>query len=150
MTSPRNCGTIVFTQCCLPTSQALAQVCHKSYSIYLKYKWRWEQYGAFWIPKATCICWNSQSAINLLGTHPWSRAAGEQRIDDGLIEVIGLTTYQLPMLQVIDKICTSCFCTSLVWYKYMPCCTLFYFNYVLLMVLHANIHIILRLLWYMQ
>jgi hypothetical protein len=34
------------------------------------------------------------------GTHPWNRAFGEQRIDDGLIEVIGLTTYQLPLLQV--------------------------------------------------
>ena len=33
------------------------------------------------------------------GTHPWNRAWGEQRIDDGLIEVIGLTTYQLPLLQ---------------------------------------------------
>ena len=34
-----------------------------------------------------------------LGTRPWNRACGEQRIDDGLIEVIGLTTYQLPLLQ---------------------------------------------------
>lgn len=33
------------------------------------------------------------------GTRPWNRACGEQRIDDGLIEVIGLTTYQLPLLQ---------------------------------------------------
>ena len=34
-----------------------------------------------------------------LGTHPWSRACGDQRMDDGMIEVIGLTTYQLPLLQ---------------------------------------------------
>ena len=33
------------------------------------------------------------------GTHPWNRASGDQRMDDGLIEVIGLTTYQLPLLQ---------------------------------------------------
>ena len=39
--------------------------------------------------------------ICFTGTHPWNRACGEQRIDDGLIEVIGLTTYQLPLLQVI-------------------------------------------------
>ena len=31
------------------------------------------------------------------GTHPWNRAFGtqEQATDDGLIEVVGLTTYQL-------------------------------------------------------
>ncbi|XP_052122101.1 eye-specific diacylglycerol kinase isoform X3 [Frankliniella occidentalis] len=34
------------------------------------------------------------------GTHPWNRAFGiEQATDDGLIEVVGLTTYQLPLLQ---------------------------------------------------
>lgn len=34
------------------------------------------------------------------GTHPWNRASGiEQATDDGLIEVVGLTTYQLPLLQ---------------------------------------------------
>ena len=33
------------------------------------------------------------------GTRPWDNSKGDQRIDDGLIEVIGLTTYQLPMLQ---------------------------------------------------
>lgn len=33
------------------------------------------------------------------GTHPWNRASGDQRMDDGLIEVMGLTTYQLPFLQ---------------------------------------------------
>ena len=33
------------------------------------------------------------------GTRPWSRQFGEQRLDDGLIEVIGLTTYQLPLIQ---------------------------------------------------
>ena len=37
---------------------------------------------------------------NFAGTRPWSKAAGDQRIDDGLIEVIGLSTYQLPFLQV--------------------------------------------------
>lgn len=33
------------------------------------------------------------------GTRPWNRQFGEQRLDDGLIEVIGLTTYQLPLIQ---------------------------------------------------
>ncbi|XP_065205629.1 eye-specific diacylglycerol kinase-like isoform X2 [Planococcus citri] len=33
------------------------------------------------------------------GTHPWNRAYNEQATDDGLIEVVGLTTYQLPLLQ---------------------------------------------------
>lgn len=35
------------------------------------------------------------------GTHPWSNASGsfKQATDDGLIEVVGLTTYQLPLLQ---------------------------------------------------
>ncbi|XP_047003270.1 eye-specific diacylglycerol kinase isoform X3 [Schistocerca americana] len=35
------------------------------------------------------------------GTHPWNRAGGnvEPATDDGLIEVVGLTTYQLPLLQ---------------------------------------------------
>jgi len=34
------------------------------------------------------------------GTRPWNRQFGDQRLDDGLIEVIGLTTYQMPMIQV--------------------------------------------------
>lgn len=30
------------------------------------------------------------------GTHPWNRSSGiEQQTDDGIIEVIGLTTYQM-------------------------------------------------------
>jgi len=33
------------------------------------------------------------------GTKPWNRQFGEQKLDDGLIEVVGLTTYQLPLLQ---------------------------------------------------
>uniref|UniRef100_A0A1I8NMW2 Diacylglycerol kinase n=1 Tax=Stomoxys calcitrans TaxID=35570 RepID=A0A1I8NMW2_STOCA len=35
------------------------------------------------------------------GTHPWNDSFGQSKpsIDDGLIEVVGLTTYQLPMLQ---------------------------------------------------
>lgn len=35
------------------------------------------------------------------GTHPWSAGSGtrEPAMDDGLIEVVGLTTYQLPLLQ---------------------------------------------------
>ncbi len=32
------------------------------------------------------------------GTRPWNHSMGEQRIDDGLIEVIGLTTNTLPKL----------------------------------------------------
>ncbi len=30
---------------------------------------------------------------------PWNRANGAQKLDDGIIEVIGLTTYTLPLLQ---------------------------------------------------
>ncbi|XP_017851548.1 eye-specific diacylglycerol kinase isoform X2 [Drosophila busckii] len=33
------------------------------------------------------------------GTHPWNVSYGKPTIDDGLMEVVGLTTYQLPMLQ---------------------------------------------------
>ncbi|XP_055373663.1 eye-specific diacylglycerol kinase isoform X2 [Condylostylus longicornis] len=34
------------------------------------------------------------------GTHPWNNSAGQPpSTEDGLIEVVGLTTYQLPMLQ---------------------------------------------------
>lgn len=35
------------------------------------------------------------------GTHPWNKSGGqfEPNTDDGLIEVVGLTTYQLPLLQ---------------------------------------------------
>ena len=44
--------------------------------------------------------WEYAELFVHLGTRPWSKAAGEQRIDDGLIEVIGLSTHQLPMLQV--------------------------------------------------
>ncbi|XP_031636667.1 eye-specific diacylglycerol kinase isoform X3 [Contarinia nasturtii] len=33
------------------------------------------------------------------GTHPWASSGGKQATDDGLIEVVGLTTYQLPLLQ---------------------------------------------------
>ncbi|XP_046651629.1 eye-specific diacylglycerol kinase-like isoform X4 [Daphnia pulicaria] len=34
------------------------------------------------------------------GTHPWNRAHGQDAAtDDGMIEVVGLTTYQLPLLQ---------------------------------------------------
>ena len=33
------------------------------------------------------------------GTRPWNSSCGKQKLDDGLIEVVGLTTYQLPLLQ---------------------------------------------------
>lgn len=33
------------------------------------------------------------------GTRPWANSGGKQATDDGLIEIVGLTTYQLPMLQ---------------------------------------------------
>ena len=37
------------------------------------------------------------------GTHPWNRASGiEQATDDGLIEVVGLTTYQL--VSILQKL----------------------------------------------
>lgn len=37
------------------------------------------------------------------GTHPWNRAQGAQdpATDDGLIEVVGLTTYQLVLAVVV-------------------------------------------------
>lgn len=34
------------------------------------------------------------------GTHPWNRSSGaDQRTDDGKIEVLGLTTYQMVRCQ---------------------------------------------------
>ncbi|CAG0887545.1 unnamed protein product [Darwinula stevensoni] len=33
------------------------------------------------------------------GTRPWNSASGKQTLDDGYLEVLGLTTYQLPLLQ---------------------------------------------------
>lgn len=36
------------------------------------------------------------------GTHPWNKSGGQYddpSTEDGLIEVVGLTTYQLPLLQ---------------------------------------------------
>ncbi|XP_065557183.1 diacylglycerol kinase zeta-like isoform X3 [Artemia franciscana] len=33
------------------------------------------------------------------GTKPWNKAMGCEATDDGIIEVVGLTTYQLPLLQ---------------------------------------------------
>lgn len=32
------------------------------------------------------------------GTRPWNRQFGEQRLDDGLLEVVGVTAYQFPLL----------------------------------------------------
>ena len=52
---------------------------------------------------------------NFAGTRPWSKAAGDQRIDDGLIEVIGLSTYQLPFLQV--SFCTKAKHSNCRWNK---------------------------------
>ncbi|XP_054261005.1 eye-specific diacylglycerol kinase-like isoform X3 [Macrosteles quadrilineatus] len=47
------------------------------------------------------------------GTHPWNRAQGvEQATDDGMIEVVGLTTYQLPLLQAGGHGTTICQCQS--------------------------------------
>lgn len=39
------------------------------------------------------------------GTHPWNKSGGqyEPATDDGLIEVVGLTTYQLVSLKNIPK-----------------------------------------------
>ncbi|XP_050694197.1 eye-specific diacylglycerol kinase-like isoform X2 [Eriocheir sinensis] len=45
------------------------------------------------------------------GTHPWNRSSGiEQQTDDGIIEVIGLTTYQMPLLQAGGHGTTICQC----------------------------------------
>ncbi|XP_069187395.1 diacylglycerol kinase zeta isoform X4 [Procambarus clarkii] len=45
------------------------------------------------------------------GTHPWNRSSGvEQHTDDGIIEVIGLTTYQMPLLQAGGHGTTICQC----------------------------------------
>ena len=38
------------------------------------------------------------------GTRPWDSSKGSQKLDDGLIEVVGLTTYQLPLLQVRGRL----------------------------------------------
>ena len=38
------------------------------------------------------------------GTRPWDSSKGSQKLDDGLIEVVGLTTYQLPLLQVPGRL----------------------------------------------
>lgn len=48
------------------------------------------------------------------GTHPWSKTPGtsEPSTDDGLIEVVGLTTYQLPLLQAGGHGTTICQCKS--------------------------------------
>ncbi|CAL4063972.1 unnamed protein product, partial [Meganyctiphanes norvegica] len=46
------------------------------------------------------------------GTHPWNKSSGEQHIDDGVIEVIGLTTYQMPMLQAGGHGTTICQCRT--------------------------------------
>ncbi|XP_075234118.1 retinal degeneration A [Lycorma delicatula] len=47
------------------------------------------------------------------GTHPWNRASGiEQATDDGLIEVVGLTTYQLPLLQAGGHGTSICQCQT--------------------------------------
>ncbi|XP_046395493.1 eye-specific diacylglycerol kinase isoform X2 [Ischnura elegans] len=48
------------------------------------------------------------------GTHPWNRAAGsiEPATDDGMMEVIGLTTYQLPLLQAGGHGTCICQCKS--------------------------------------
>ena len=65
------------------------------------------------------------------GTHPWNRAHGQdQATDDGLIEVVGLTTYQLvrmiiyfhdtmkPFVMII-YLCSIAFAAS-GWARYMP------------------------------
>ncbi|XP_039294831.1 LOW QUALITY PROTEIN: eye-specific diacylglycerol kinase-like [Nilaparvata lugens] len=47
------------------------------------------------------------------GTHPWNRASGgEQSTEDGLIEVVGLTTYQLPLLQAGGHGTSICQCQT--------------------------------------
>ncbi|XP_069978351.1 diacylglycerol kinase zeta isoform X3 [Penaeus vannamei] len=47
------------------------------------------------------------------GTRPWNRGSGiDQATDDGIIEVIGLTTYQMPLLQAGGHGTTICQCKS--------------------------------------
>ena len=49
-----------------------------------------------------------------LGTRPWSKAAGEQRIDDGLIEVIALDNFDLAVLQAGGHAKSVCQCKEAV------------------------------------
>ncbi|XP_014279423.1 eye-specific diacylglycerol kinase isoform X2 [Halyomorpha halys] len=57
------------------------------------------------------------------GTHPWPRTSGaEQSTEDGMIEVVGLTTFQLPLLQAGghgDRIC-QCKTATVVTTKTIP------------------------------
>ncbi|XP_047476700.1 eye-specific diacylglycerol kinase-like [Penaeus chinensis] len=47
------------------------------------------------------------------GTRPWNRGSGiDQATDDGIIEVVGLTTYQMPLLQAGGHGTTICQCKS--------------------------------------
>ncbi|CAK1551869.1 unnamed protein product [Leptosia nina] len=58
------------------------------------------------------------------GTHPWNKSMGasEPSTEDGLIEVVGLTTYQLPLLQAggHGTCITQCKTAKLVTTKVIP------------------------------
>ena len=56
------------------------------------------------------------------GTRPWNNGKGEQRMDDGRIEVMGLTTYTLPRLQAgMTATClTQCTRAKIVTTKTIP------------------------------
>lgn len=57
-----------------------------------------------------------------IGTRPWNNGKGEQRMDDGRIEVMGLTTYTLPRLQAgMTATClTQCTRAKIVTTKTIP------------------------------
>ncbi|XP_039745571.1 eye-specific diacylglycerol kinase isoform X3 [Pararge aegeria] len=58
------------------------------------------------------------------GTHPWNKSGGtsEPSTEDGLIEVVGLTTYQLPLLQAggHGTCITQCKTAKIVTTKVIP------------------------------
>ncbi|XP_059617660.1 eye-specific diacylglycerol kinase [Phlebotomus argentipes] len=58
------------------------------------------------------------------GTHPWNKSGGqfEPATDDGMIEVVGLTTYQLPLLQAggHGSCITQCRSAKIVTSKTIP------------------------------
>lgn len=58
------------------------------------------------------------------GTHPWNNSSSNilPSTDDGMIEVVGLTTYRLPMLQAGAHGISICQCKTakIITYKTLP------------------------------
>jgi hypothetical protein len=57
------------------------------------------QYGENKILAPKILLHFGYAIIIFVDCRPWNRANGVQKLDDGIIEVIGLTTYTLPLLQ---------------------------------------------------